>query len=86
MYINYVIFQAGIIEEMLDETMSEMDDPEEMEEEAQEEIDKVRNYAVTLIVSMSFQYPHISGIVGDHTRRTWQGTVSFNRHDISFCD
>lgn len=35
------MMKAGIIEEMLDETMSEMEDSEEMEEEAQDEIDKV---------------------------------------------
>lgn len=35
------MMRAGIIEEMLEETMDTMEDPEEMEEEAQEEIDKV---------------------------------------------
>ncbi|KAG0413856.1 hypothetical protein HPB47_008998, partial [Ixodes persulcatus] len=32
---------AGIIEEMLDDTMEGLDDQEELEEEAQEEVDKV---------------------------------------------
>lgn len=41
-YLNKIVFQAGIIEEMLEETMDTLEDPEEMEEEAQEEIDKVR--------------------------------------------
>lgn len=48
-YITFTLFglcwfdyQAGIIEEMLDDTMENvMDDPEDMEEEAQSEIDKV---------------------------------------------
>lgn len=35
------MMKAGIIEEMLDDTMSEMEDTEEMEEAAQSEIDKV---------------------------------------------
>ncbi|RZF43266.1 hypothetical protein LSTR_LSTR001527 [Laodelphax striatellus] len=35
------MMRAGIIEEMLEDTMSSMEDPEEMEEEAQEEVDKV---------------------------------------------
>lgn len=33
--------KAGIIEEMLDETMEDLEDTEEMEEAAQNEIDKV---------------------------------------------
>lgn len=35
------MMKAGIIEEMLDETMDEIEDTEEMEEAAQSEIDKV---------------------------------------------
>uniref|UniRef100_A0A0A9WH18 Charged multivesicular body protein 3 n=2 Tax=Lygus hesperus TaxID=30085 RepID=A0A0A9WH18_LYGHE len=35
------MMRAGIIEEMLEETMDTLEDPEEMEEEAQQEIDKV---------------------------------------------
>nr|CAD7571390.1 unnamed protein product [Timema californicum] len=35
------MMRAGIIEEMLEETMDTMEDPEEMEEEAGEEVDKV---------------------------------------------
>ncbi|GLV34254.1 Vacuolar protein sorting 24 [Carabus blaptoides fortunei] len=35
------MMRAGIIEEMLDETMESLEDTEEMEDEAQEEIDKV---------------------------------------------
>lgn len=35
------MMRAGIIEEMLDETMSGMEDEDEMEEEAQTEVDKV---------------------------------------------
>ncbi|XP_039287599.1 charged multivesicular body protein 3 [Nilaparvata lugens] len=35
------MMRAGIIEEMLEDTMSSIEDPEEMEEEAQEEVDKV---------------------------------------------
>ncbi|BES96445.1 unnamed protein product [Nesidiocoris tenuis] len=35
------MMRAGIIEEMLEETMDTLEDPEEMEEEAQAEIDKV---------------------------------------------
>lgn len=35
------MMKAGIIEEMLDETMSGIEDEEEMEEAAQSEIDKV---------------------------------------------
>lgn len=36
------MMRAGIIEEMLDDTMSSMEDEEEMEEAAQGEVDKVR--------------------------------------------
>nr|CAD7445347.1 unnamed protein product [Timema bartmani]CAD7457205.1 unnamed protein product [Timema tahoe] len=39
--LKYFSPQAGIIEEMLEETMDTMEDPEEMEEEAGEEVDKV---------------------------------------------
>lgn len=35
------MMRAGIIEEMLDETMDVLEDSEEMEDQAQEEIDKV---------------------------------------------
>lgn len=35
------MMRAGIIEEMLDDTMEGLDDQEELEEEAQEEVDKV---------------------------------------------
>lgn len=35
------MMKAGIIEEMVDETMSGMEDEEEMEEAAQSEVDKV---------------------------------------------
>lgn len=35
------MMKAGIIEEMLDETMDSLEDEEEMEDAAQEEIDKV---------------------------------------------
>lgn len=41
--LSVIWFQAGIIEEMLDDTMETvMDDPEDMEEEAQSEIDNVQ--------------------------------------------
>ena len=33
--------QAGIIEEMMEDTMESLDDQDELEEEAQEEVDKV---------------------------------------------
>lgn len=33
--------QAGIIEEMLEDTFESMEDGEEMEEEAEEEVDKI---------------------------------------------
>ncbi|KAH7980764.1 hypothetical protein HPB49_019062 [Dermacentor silvarum] len=39
-YIN-LFTQAGIIEEMLDDTMEGLDDQDDLEEEAQEEVDKV---------------------------------------------
>lgn len=39
------MMRAGIIEEMLDETMAGVEDEEEMEEAAQSEVDKVRFYA-----------------------------------------
>lgn len=35
------IFQAGIIEEMLEDTFESMEDGEEMEEAAEEEVDKI---------------------------------------------
>lgn len=38
------MMKAGIIEEMLDETMASVEDEEEMEEAAQGEVDKVRIY------------------------------------------
>lgn len=37
------MMKAGIIEEMIDETMESLEDTEEMEEEAQSEVDKVCN-------------------------------------------
>lgn len=36
-----LIFQAGIIEEMLEDTFESMEDGEEMEEAAEEEVDKI---------------------------------------------
>lgn len=53
------MFQAGIIEEMLDETMEDMEDTEEMEEEAQTEIDKVQ------FVSSIFKFCYLEYIVTD---------------------
>lgn len=35
------IFQAGIIEEMLEDTFESMEDEEDMEEAAEEEVDKI---------------------------------------------
>ena len=35
------VFQAGIMEEMLEDTMEGFEDQDELEEEAQEEVDKV---------------------------------------------
>ena len=35
------MMKAGIIEEMLEDTMETLDDPEELEEDAQAEVDKV---------------------------------------------
>lgn len=35
------LFQAGIIEEMLEDTFESMEDGEEMEEAAEEEVDKI---------------------------------------------
>ena len=37
------MMRAGIIEEMLEETMESLEDTEELEEEAQTEVDKVKN-------------------------------------------
>ena len=37
----WICFQAGIIEEMLEDTMESMDDQEELEDAAQEEVDKI---------------------------------------------
>lgn len=36
------MMKAGIIEEMLDETMDSIEDSEDMEDEADEEVDKVK--------------------------------------------
>ena len=38
---NLCIFQAGIIEEMLEDTMEGFEDQDELEDEAQEEVDKI---------------------------------------------
>lgn len=41
-FVNTIfIFQAGIIEEMLEDTFESMEDGEEMEEAAEEEVDKI---------------------------------------------
>lgn len=40
-YIAYFYKQAGIIEEMLEDTLEGLDDADELEEEAQDEVDKV---------------------------------------------
>lgn len=40
-HIVILIFQAGIIEEMLEDTFESMEDGEEMEEAAEEEVDKI---------------------------------------------
>lgn len=39
------MMKAGIIEEMLDETMDSIEDSEDMEDEADEELDKVNNFS-----------------------------------------
>lgn len=39
--IDMFFFQAGIIEEMLEDTFESMEDGEDMEEEAEEEVDKI---------------------------------------------
>lgn len=36
-----LLLQAGIIEEMMEDTMESLDDSDDMEEAAQEEVDKV---------------------------------------------
>lgn len=38
---DWLIFQAGIIEEMLEDTFESMEDGEEMEEAAEAEVDKI---------------------------------------------
>lgn len=38
------MMKAGIIEEMLDETMDSIEDSEDMEDEADEEVDKVKHF------------------------------------------
>lgn len=43
------MMKAGIIEEMVDDTMSSLEDEEEMEEEAQTEIDKVVFFLIKII-------------------------------------
>lgn len=40
-FFSAIITQAGIIEEMMDEAFEGVDDQEEMEEEVQNEVDKV---------------------------------------------
>ena len=40
-HVHIFIFQAGIIEEMLEDTFESMEDGEEMEEAAEEEVDKI---------------------------------------------
>lgn len=42
------LFQAGIIEEMLEETFEGMEDQDELEEEAQEQVDRVSFHCLVL--------------------------------------
>jgi charged multivesicular body protein 3 len=44
--------QAGIIEEMMEETMDILEDQDELEEEAQEEVDKVNVLMISAMISV----------------------------------
>lgn len=44
--------QAGIIEEMMEETMDILEDQDELEEEAQEEVDKVSVLMISAMISV----------------------------------
>jgi charged multivesicular body protein 3 len=44
--------QAGIIEEMMEETMDILEDQDELEEEAQEEVDKVNVLLVSATINV----------------------------------
>jgi len=45
------MMKAGIIEEMLDETMDSIEDSEDMEDEADEEVDKVNRIFTLCFIS-----------------------------------
>lgn len=47
---TFLFHQAGIIEEMLEDTMEGLEDSEELEEAAQEEVDKVFLYLTIQIL------------------------------------
>lgn len=50
------MMKAGIIEELLDETMSSVEDEEEMEEAAQSEVDKVNIFLLLLNCGMTHSH------------------------------
>ena len=55
---NSSLFQAGIIEEMLEDTFDSLED-EDMEEEAQEEVDKILFEVTQGLGNIPYYYPEI---------------------------
>jgi hypothetical protein len=53
-----LLLQAGIIEEMLEDTMEGLEDSDEMEEAAQEEVDKVLYELTAGKYTLSFYWPY----------------------------
>lgn len=80
------MMRAGIIEEMLEETMESMDDVEELEEEAQTEVDKVSEQQKDLCVSIWLMSHSVlssavyKGSVGVDPGQTWRSPSATDRH------
>lgn len=63
------MMKAGIIEEMLDETMESVDDTEELEEEVQAEVDKVRDLHFFYWYMPLINYVLFSGSLRNYRRQ-----------------
>lgn len=75
-------FQAGIIEEMLEDTFESMEDEEEMEEAAEEEVDKIL-FEITagevICSTKSSQYCYKPVLLYVLVSRFWKN-LSLNHH------
>jgi charged multivesicular body protein 3 len=71
------MMKAGIIEEMLEETFEGLEDQDELEEEAQEEVDKVRTF---YLKKMCVNFALLAGLVGGDPRAAGQSARHGHGH------